>query len=296
MSILSGLRRRLNKLGEINARLERVQEALGRIEGRQLVDAPQSVLTDSEFRVFSQWGEDGIIQRLVREVPEVPPLFVEFGVQDYTEANTRYLLTHDNWAGLVIDGSPENIARVTADPLYWRHNLKAKCAFVTRENINDLLTEAGLRGEIGLLSVDIDGNDYWVWEAIDAVDAVLVVVEYNWRFGPTRRVTVPYRPDFVRGDAHHSMVCYGASLAALEALGRRKGYDLVGCNSAGNNAFFVRAERRPASLPVVDVASAYVAGRFREARRVDGTFADLDPAEEIALVDALSVVEVPPGN
>ena len=120
MSILFGLRRRLNKLDEINARLERVQEALGRIEGRLLVDAPQSVLTDSEFRVFSQWGEDGIIQRLVGEVPGVPPLFVEFGVQDYTEANTRYLLTHDNWAGLVIDGSPENIARVTADPLYWR--------------------------------------------------------------------------------------------------------------------------------------------------------------------------------
>ena len=296
MSILSGLRRRLSKLDVVNARLERVQEALGRIEGRQLVDAPRGVLADSEFRVFSQWGEDGILQRLVREVPGVPPLFVEFGVQDYTEANTRYLLTHDNWAGLVIDGSPENIARVTADPLYWRHNLKARCAFVTRENINELLTEAGLRGEIGLLSVDIDGNDYWVWEAIDVVDAVLVVVEYNWRFGPTRRVTVPYRPDFVRGDAHHSMVYYGASLAALEALGKRKGYDLVGCNSAGNNAFFVRADRRPPSLPVVAAANAFVAGRFREARGADGGFANLDPVEEKALVDTLPVVEVPPGH
>jgi hypothetical protein len=296
MSILSGLRRRLAKLDEVNARLERVQEALGRIEGRQLADAGAQALAASEFRVFSQWGEDGIIQRLVREVPALPRLFVEFGVQDYSEANTRYLLTKDNWAGLVIDGSFENIARVTADPVYWRHNLKAVCAFVTRENINELLVSAGLGGEIGLLSVDIDGNDYWVWEAISAVDAVLVVAEYNWRFGAVRRVTVPYQPDFVRGAAHHSMVYYGASLAALEALGRRKGYDLVGCNSAGNNAFFVRADRRPASLPVVGAAEAFVAGRFREARGADGVFADLAPEAEKALIESLPVFEVPPGT
>jgi hypothetical protein len=296
MKILDGLRRRFSKLDEVNARLERVQEALGRIEGRQLSDADAPALAASEFRVFSQWGEDGIIQRLVREVAVSPRIFVEFGVQDYSEANTRYLLTNDNWAGLVIDGSPENIARVKADPIYWRHNLKATCAFVTRENINELLASAGLGGEIGLLSVDIDGNDYWVWEAITAVDAVLVVAEYNWRFGAERRVTVPYRADFVRDTAHHSMVYYGASLAALEALGRRKGYDLVGCNSAGNNAFFVRADRRPASLPVVGAAEAFVAGRFREARGIDGSFADLAPEAEKTLVESLPVVEVPPGT
>ena len=296
MSILAGLRRRFSKLDEVNARLERVQQALGRIEGRQLADAGASALAASEYRVFSQWGEDGIIQRLVREVPALPRIFVEFGVQDYSEANTRYLLTNDNWAGLVIDGSPENIARLRTDPIYWRHNLKAMCAFVTRENINELLASAGLGGEIGLLSVDIDGIDYWVWEAITAVDAVLAVAEYNWRFGATRRVTVPYCPDFVRDTAHHSMVYYGASLAALEALGRRKGYDLVGCNSAGNNAFFVRADRRPASLPVLGAAEAFVAGRFREARGIDGSFADLAPEAEGALIESLPLVEVPSGT
>ena len=214
-------------------------------------------------------------------------------MEDYSEANTRFLLANDNWAGLVIDGSPRNIARVTSDPLYWRHNLKAVCAFVTRENINDLLLKQGLNGEIGRLSVDIDGNDYWVWDAITTVNPVIVVVEYNWRFGEKRSVTVPYQADFVRDRAHFSMVYYGASLAALTALGRRKGYDLVGCNSTGNNAFFVRADRRPSGLPATSVAAAYVAGRFREARDGSGHFADIDPAAECAIIENLPVVEVP---
>jgi hypothetical protein len=169
-------------------------------------------------------------------------------------------------------------------------------AFVTRENINDLLRQNGLSGEIGLLSVDIDGNDYWVWEAIEAVRPAIVICEYNWRFGAERRVTVPYDPAFVRGRAHHSMVYYGASLAALEALGTRKGFDLVGCSSGGNNAFFVRCDLRPAALPALGAGEAYVAGSFREARLPSGELAQLRPSEEVALLADLPLVEVPAGK
>ena len=293
IGILARLRRKLALLDRIDARQRRMQEAIGRIEARQLRARAPARLQDYEFQVFSQWGEDGIVQRLVEVVPVERKQFVEFGVEDYTEANTRFLLTNNGWAGLVIDGSPENVQRIVSDPLYWRHNLKAMLAFVTRENINDLLRRNGLNGEIGLLSVDIDGNDYWVWEAIEAVRPAIVISEYNWRFGAERRVTVPYDPAFVRGRAHHSMVYYGASLAALEALGMRKGFDLVGCSSGGNNAFFVRRDLRPAVLPALSAREAYVAGSFREARLPSGELAHLPPAEEIALLANLPLVEVP---
>jgi hypothetical protein len=293
MSLLARIRQKLALFGRIEARLSRMQEAIGRIEGRQLRAMAPVSLQDYEFQVYSQWGEDGILQRLVETVPVGRKVFVEFGVENYTEANTRFLLVNGNWAGLVMDGSDANVARIVSDPLYWRHNLKAVRAFVTRENINALLTQNGLEGEIGLLSIDIDGNDYWVWKAIEAVRPAIVVAEYNWRFGAERRVTVPYDPAFVRGRAHHSMVYYGASLAALEALGARKGFDLVGCNSAGNNAFFVRRDLRPAALPAVSAREAYVAGSFREARLPSGELAHLPPAEEVALLADLPLVEVP---
>ena len=284
-SILRGVRR-------LQQSVTAVQEALGRIESRQVRGLDSAALADREFRVFSQWGEDGIIQHLIREVPVAQRVFVEFGVENYTEANTRFLLTHNNWSGLIFDGSEDHIRSVKKEALCWRHNLKAVAAFVTRENINTLLRENGLSGEIGLLSVDVDGNDYWVWEAIDAVQPAIVVIEYNARFGPERAVTVPYDAAFVRQKAHYSMIYYGASLAALVALGRRKGYAFVGANTAGNNAFFVRRELKPDSLPELTAAGGFVACQFREARDQEGKLLFLSPAEEVARLAALPVVEV----
>lgn len=292
MRLLQSLLTRLRRLDAIEARCERIQEALGRIESRQLAGGACRDLRDAEFRVFSQWGEDGIIQRLVQEVPIQRPVFVEFGVQDYAESNTRFLLMSRNWTGLILDGDPANIEAVRSAELYWRYNLKAECAFVTRENINQLIAAAGLQGDIGLLSVDIDGNDYWVWEAIEQVSPRIVVSEYNSRFGPERAVTVPYDPGFTRAHAHYSMIYYGASLRALELLGRRKGYALVGCNSAGNNAFFVREDCLPAALPRLTATQAYVAGLFREARDAGGKLAFMSPAEERRLLDSLPLTEV----
>ena len=270
----------------------RIQEALGRIESRQTVSAPVSDLAAHEFRVFSQWGEDGIIDHLLRQVPVARKLFVEFGVEDYSEANTRFLLTHRNWAGLIMDASPRNIAAIRSDEIYWRHNLKAEETFITRENINGLLSRNGVAGEIGLLSIDIDGNDYWVWEAIEGVQPSLVVVEYNARFGGERAVTVPYKADFERHKAHHSGIYYGASLKAFCVLAARKGYALVGSNTAGNNAFFVRRDLLPASLREVSASEAWVASQFRETRDAAGKLCFATPEEEAAILAALPLVEV----
>ena len=128
----------------------------------------------------------------------------------FSESNTRFLLRKDNWRGLVIDGSPTNVSSIRRLPEFWQHELTAVASFITRDNINDLFRDAGYTGEIGLLSIDIDGNDYWVWEAIEVVSPVIVVVEYNSVFGPDATVTVPYDPAFTRRAAHHSNLYFGA--------------------------------------------------------------------------------------
>ena len=142
------------------------------------------------------------------------------------------------------------------------------------------------------MSIDIDGNDYWVWEACTAVSPAIVIVEYNSRFGSERSVTVPYDPGFVRHKAHHSCAYYGASLAALVALGARKGFAFVGSNRAGNNAFFVRRDLLAAPLRELTVAEGYVQRQFRETRDADGRLLFPTPEEEAALVGNLPLVEV----
>lgn len=226
-------------------------------------------LRDYEFKVFSQWGEDGIIQHLVRAVDIPHKIFVEFGVEDYRESNTRFLLMNDNWSGLVIDGSERNMNAVRNSDLYWRYDLQAVNAFITRENINSLIQNAGISGDIGILSVDIDGNDYWVWETIDCVRPRIVICEYNSLFGKDREISTPYKADFVRGKYHHSNIVYGASIKALCNLGKRKGYKFVGSNSAGNNLFFVIEEGNEA-IREASIEEEYVQAKFREERDENG--------------------------
>jgi hypothetical protein len=224
----------------------------------------------AEFCAFSQWGEDGIIDWLVGRLPEIPGTFVEFGVEDYRESNTRLLLLMRNWRGLVLDGSPANISEIRSQELYWRHDLTARHAFVDRDNINTLIAEAGFGGPLGLLSVDIDGNDYWVWQAVDAVSPVIVVCEYNAVLGDRHPLTVPYRADFQRTSAHYSNLYFGASIKALILLGRNKGYTFVGTTSTGCNAFFVRNDFAPQVLSALDGIWAFPSA-VREARGADGS-------------------------
>ena len=280
------------QMADMERRLRYLQEGVGRIESRQLEQSGSTELQEREFRVFSQWGEDGIIQFLVEQVPIERKIFVEFGVEGYEEANTRFLLVNNNWAGLVIDGDPQQVARIRQRPEYWLHNLKAVEAFVTRENINGILEENGITGPIGLLSIDIDGMDYWVWKAIEVVAPAIVVIEYNYRFGIEDAVTVPYRPDFDRWKAHHSILYYGASLKAIAELGREKGYALVGVGSHGLNAFFVRRDLLPDALREVTAEEAFRVGHFDEAHDEHGNRFRMSFEEERRLVRSLPLVHV----
>ncbi len=202
-----------------------------------------SSLEQVEFRVSSQFGEDGIIDWLVEraEIPSHLRTFVEFGVESYAEANTRFLLQNRNWRGLVMDGDAAQINDLKNETqLFWGHDLTAKFVFITRENINALLLQAGFSGEIGLLSIDIDGNDYWVWEAISVISPVILICEYNAVFGDVWPVSIPYQPDFARTRREFSNLYFGASITALQNLASRKGYRFLGTDSTGLNAFFVR--------------------------------------------------------
>lgn len=296
LSILKSKFRQLddleNKQKELVTTIHKLQESLGRIEARQLRAANNVDIKDNEFRVFSQWGEDGLIQFLIENVEISRKVFIEFGVQNYTESNTRFLLVNNNWSGLIIDGSPEQVSYIKNDPIYWQYNLKAVSCFITKDNINQLFLDNGIQGEIGLLSVDIDGNDYWVWEAINVVNPAIVVAEYNSRFGPSKALSTPYEPGFVREQAHYSMIYYGSSLKALCLLAERKGYDLVSCNSAGNNAFFVRKDLRPEHMSALTAEQAYVPGKFRESRSKDGQLTFLSVEEEAKILDSLPLVEM----
>lgn len=250
-------------------------------------------IRDAEFKVFSQFGEDGILQYLIRQtrIPRELNTFVEFGVETYSEANTRFLLINDNWRGLIMDGDEDNMAKVKQSPLYWRHSLTAVAAFIDADNINRLIADAGFNGEIGVLSVDIDGNDYWVWDRINVVNPVIVVAEYNSVFGPHRAVTVPYDPTFVRGEAHFTNLYWGCSLKALQFVADRKGYALVGSNSAGNNAFFVRRDCLY-DLKEISVESAYVESRFRESRDTSGSLTFLSGRARFDAISSLPVHDV----
>ena len=276
------------ELRHVRNQNEVIKMLLGRMLAMNYQVKSFGSLSDAEFKVSSQWGEDGILQYLLTKINVPKKVFIEFGVENYCESNTRFLLQKDNWRGLIIDGSEDNINYVRNDDIYWRHDLTAVAAFITRENINQILSSAGFSGDAGLLSIDIDGNDYWIWEAIEVVKPVIVIIEYNSLFGCDRSITVPYDPKFYRMDAHHSGLYLGASLPALCNLANDKGYAFVGSNSAGNNAFFVKKENL-GSMPNLKAKDGFVESQFREHRDQHGKLTFMPRKKAIESIRGLPV-------
>jgi hypothetical protein len=261
--------RHFKAIGLLPRHLDDVRVNQGRILAQLNQSGRHADLAGYEFKIFSQWGEDGIIQHLIHHIDVGARTFVEFGVEDFSESNCRFLMMKDNWRGFVIDGSERNVSRLRSSNYFWKHDLNAVCAFITRENIAELIARSGF-DEIGILSVDIDGVDWHVLAALDHLRPAILIVEYNGVFGATATVTVPYDPNFFRTRADPSNIYYGASLAAFDWLARRRGYSLVGGNSAGSNAFFVRDDLLNDKVRPVSVAEAFRPTAFREARGPSG--------------------------
>ncbi len=214
-----------------------------------------------EMKVYSQGGEDGILLYIFSQLGATNRRFVEFGIGNGKQCNTANLSLNFGWEGLLLECDEQ---KVSSARRYYQEKLASRASsvqiaycLVTAENINKILADHNMVGEIDLLSIDIDGNDYWVWNAINTIQPRVVLIEYNASIGAEEALTVKYDPTFDRFAKHPSGYYHGASLAALTKLAHSKGYYLVGCDSEGVNAFFVREDIGRDKLRELTVSEAY---------------------------------------
>lgn len=208
---------------------------------RRILDSPKyrdpRRLNQYEAQVFSQSGEDGILGEIFRRIGTTDRRFVEIGVGDGLENNTAYLLA-GGWSGVWLEGSAESVRQATRnfrEPVA-SGRLVIHHGLVTAESIGPSLANLGVGAEPDLVSIDVDRNTYYVWQALSSCRPRAVVVEYNATVPPTDEWVVAYDPAKLWNGTNY----FGASLKSYELLGRRLGYSLVGCGLAGTNAFFVR--------------------------------------------------------
>jgi hypothetical protein len=279
---------RLYSSHKFSKEIESVKILLGNIISENNKKKNESNISSYEFSIFSQWGDDGIIDYLINNLDIKNKSFIEFGVQDYTECNTKFLLMNKNWKGLIIDEAENLINKIKNSDIYWRFDLTAIKSFITKNNINNIFKDNNFVGPIGLLSIDIDGNDYWIWDSINSVDPEIVIIEYNSRLGFEKAITIPYREDFERKKAHYSNIYYGASLKALINLGKKKNYIFIGCNSAGNNAYFIKSNLENSKIKETKIKDGFVRSKFRESRDENGNKNYLNFEEEKKILNNLN--------
>lgn len=242
-------------------------------------------LRSREIKLYCQNGEDGLLLYIFSKIGVTNRKYVNIGCGG--SSNTANLVINFGWGGLELDGSAENVQqtirfyvdKIGSEP----RGLSIKQGWLTRDNVNRVIAENGATGEIDLISIDIDGNDYWIWEAIDVVNPRVVLIEYNASFGAERSLSVKYDPNFERWEKHPSGWYHGASLAALTKLGKRKGYALIGCEFNGVNAFFVRYDLIQGSFVEVPPSEAFYSHFQRSKRMTDdeqfNTIRELDYVE-----------------
>jgi len=267
-----------------------IQQKILSLKYRELAEKGLNLppLHETEYRVFSQNGEDGIIAFLFSLVGTEHKRFFEIGIQTGAECNSANLAINDSWDGWFVEGNLE-MAKVavryySSHPNTWTRDIRVIESFVTKENVNLLIEEQGIAGRVDFFSLDIDGVDWWIWKEMKAISPRIVTVEYNASFGPDLVVTVPYKPGFQRHREHPSGIYHGASLRAFIRLGQEKGYRFVGCNSTGANAFFVRNDLAGDVLPAVAVEQGYRPSSYRNKR--------MSPEKQLALLQELPLVSV----
>ena len=214
---------------------------------------PLPSLREVGFRQYSQFEEDGILLYLFSLITPENRTCLELCAGTGIECNTANLIVNHGWWGHLFDGDPDNVARGRA--FYARHKdtflrpPNFNHAWITAENVNQLVLDSGLRGPVDLLSLDMDGNDYWIWKALEVVEPTVVVCETHNTIPADLALTIPYDPTFQLGSFDDDF--RGASLKAMANLGRAKGYRLVGTHRFGFNAFFVKNGIAEALLPEV---------------------------------------------
>ena len=216
---------------------------------------------DAGFRVHSQNEEDGILLLIFSLIGTTNKKCVEICAGNGIECNTANLIINHRWIGLLCDGSETNVQKAkqfystNQDTKYWPPTIVKE--WITKGNVNKVIQENGFAGEIDLLSLDIDGIDYWLWEEISSASPRVVVLEFNHLWGPNASMTVPYRDDFEAEFTQYGSDYAGASLKAFVKLNRKKDYRLVGTNAIATNAFFVRNDILCDWLPEIDASTCF---------------------------------------
>ncbi len=228
----------------------------------------RTALRRSEAWVFSGYGEAGVLLYVFSKIGVTDRRVVELGMRDITRCNSTNLVLSFGWSSLLIDPHAARLKRAKA--FYEAHtrvgSSRVTCVEtrIQPKDINELMAENGCEGEIDLLSIDIDGNDYWVWKAIDVIRPRVVMIAYNPSLGPDEALVTPYIPDLIACQAHPFGWYHSASLLALERLGRKKGYILIGCESGGRSACFVLEDIATGRFEALTAREAY----YPEARRL----------------------------
>jgi len=220
-------------------------------------------IRDAEVKIFSQFGEDGIIDFLLYKLNLTNHIaFLEIGTGDYEEANTRFLCETRNCRGLLID-KIKDLKFIQKRDFFWKNDLYFCQKTITPSNISSVINSYGFKNDCNLLSIDIDGNDFWVLKNIELSHVDIVVAEYNPLFGSNLSLTVPQNDNFDRNK--FKKIFYGASLTAIIELMESKGFMFVGANSACNNAFFINKNKKEFFLNLkVEELKEYTKFTFRE--------------------------------
>jgi len=256
------------------------------------------LIEDSEIKIFSQNGEDGIIDFIVQKLNLKKPSFIEIGVGDYSEANTRLLYEMYYGNGLIIDVNKNLKKKVAQNVNLWKGNLNIIEAKVSSKNINSLLnTEVSF--PIDFFSIDIDSIDYWVINELKNKISKVFILEYNPIFGSKLEISVPNDQNFLRKKYYYSSVFFGASLMAYVKLMDQKGYYLLGVNRLRNNAFFINKNyKKNVFFPKISKVNLKEATNFNytTSRNVQGVLDYLNRKNSLNKIINLDIIDLSKGN
>jgi hypothetical protein len=252
-------------------------------------------IIETDLKIYSQNGEDGIIDYLLFSLNIEKPKFIEIGVGDYSESNTRFFFERTSGDGLIIDIIDDFEKKVKENVKIWKGNLKILQQNIDANNILDTLKNNNFSQKIDLLSLDIDGIDYWILKELPKNFCKILVAEYNPYFGDKFKITVPNIKNFNRSSYHYSNLCFGVSLPALIDLLKTKGMDFVGTNLFKNNAFFVNNDFvKMLNLEKINELDLklYVNANFRESRNISGSMSYIDPKNVLNQIKDCKIIDL----
>jgi len=252
-------------------------------------------INDLDFKVFSQNGEDGIIDYLLYQLKIKKPKYVEIGVGDYTESNTRYLFETTSPQGIIFDCIDNFKERVKENVKMWKGDLKIIKQTVNSDNVLNLLKKYNFFKNLDIFSLDVDGIDYWIIDSLPKNFSKLVVLEYNPIFGSNLKLTVPNLKNFDRSKYHYSNLCFGASIKALVNLMNKKNFIFVGTNLTNCNAFFVSKKyikNIKLKIPKKNNLNFFAISNIRESRSKKNKLTYLSGIKKIKKIQNCEVIDL----